>query len=237
VHRANSSSRATAHDPYPQAIIFDLDGTLIDSLPGIQCSAREALRTVRPDCELPDLRRYIGPPIGEMFQRVMGDLTPDDLRAVVAVFRRSYDSHGWKNTSLFPGINLVLHDLRRLGIRLFVASNKPSSVAERILEALDLRSCFSAVCCRDSRTPPYSSKSEAVGCLIDTHALNPGAVWMVGDGHDDYRAAQSNGLRFILAAYGYESGRADDPWRSQEHIASPADLLGIVRCAAPPGNR
>jgi phosphoglycolate phosphatase len=217
---------------YPQAIIFDLDGTLLDSLPGIQYSAQEALRALRPKHELPDLRRYVGPPIGEMFLSAIGDLTRDEIDVLVAEFRRTYDSGGWKKTSLFPGVDGLLPDLDGLGIRLFVASNKPSLAAGLILRALAIHSRFESVFCRDSRTPAYVSKSEAVGCLLHEHSLDPARAWMVGDGRDDYEAARCNGVRFVLADYGYESNRCREAGPSQGHIASPGDLLDLVQGTA-----
>jgi phosphoglycolate phosphatase len=223
---------ASAVDSSLQAVIFDLDGTLVDSLPGIQYSAGEAVRAVRPDFELPDLRSHIGPPLREMFQHLIFDLTNDELEALIAIFRRSYDSTGWTMTSLFSGVAHLLDDLCGLGIGLFVASNKASLAAGRILQALGLGSRFSAVFCRDSRTPAYASKSEAVGCLLRERELNPALVWLVGDGCDDYEAARSNGLRFIRADYGYGSSRCRDLAPSEACIASPGELMALIpfRC-------
>lgn len=224
-------------DSLPQAVILDLDGTLIESLPGIQFSAEEAVHALRPDFQLPDLRHHIGPSIGEVFQSVLHDPTREELDAMVANFRRSYDSVGWTMTTLFPGVGLLLDGLRALGVRLFVASNKPSLAAGRILRALKIESRFSVVVCRDSRTPPYASKSEAVGFLLREHGLDPDRVCMVGDGYDDYEAAHSNGAKFILAGYGYGSSRCRELAPLEARASSPGDLLALIQRSASSGNR
>ena len=70
----------------PQAILFDLDGTLVDSLPGITWAARAALAEVQPGSELPDLRPLLGPPIREIFLRVLPDALPAMLTALEREF-------------------------------------------------------------------------------------------------------------------------------------------------------
>lgn len=211
--------------PLPQAILFDLDGTLLDSLGGIQYSAQAAVNAVLPGRLLPDLRPFIGPPIGEVLLRAMPDLAPEVVQTLVAEFRKSYDSVGAMKTTLFPGVDEILHRASELGIRCFVASNKPMHITHRILQALTIHSQFTAIACKDSRLPPFASKAEMVACLVREFGLSPAATWLVGDCRDDYEAAHSNGVRFILAAYGYGTTHCDDLDGNCLTLQSPADLL------------
>lgn len=210
----------------PQAIFFDLDGTLLDSLAGIQYSAQAAVNTVLPGRVLPGLRPFIGPPIGEVLQRAMPDLAPEAVPALVAAFRQSYDADGAMKTTLFPGVGEILNRARELGIRCFVASNKPAHITHRILQALTIHSRFARIVCKDSRLPPFASKAEMVACLLREFGLSPGATWLVGDCRDDHEAAQSNGVRFILAAYGYGTGQCEGLDERCLTLQSPGDLLG-----------
>jgi phosphoglycolate phosphatase len=213
----------------PQAILFDLDGTLLDSLPGIQYSAQEALATIWPDRLLPDLRPFIGPPIGEILQRAVPGTTPAQIQQLVAAFRASYDSTGWLKTTLFPGSAELLAALCDSGIRCFVASNKPSPATVRILQGLGIHSRFSAILCRDSRDPAYASKAEIVGCLLREFGIAPESAWLVGDCHDDYEAAHCSGVRFILADYGYGSLRCAHLRVNGAYLGAPGDLLSLLQ--------
>lgn len=183
-------------------ILFDLDGTLVDSLPGIEYSARAAIAVVCPGAELPSLRAHIGPPIREVFRRAlrMDDAsTLDDLQAA---FRLSYDTEGWVRTQLYVGVDDVLSELARTGRRLMVLTNKPDHAAERILRHLSVRQRFERVVAPSLNAKP-APKREAAVRIAATAGLAPGTALLVGDSLDDAEAAAACGFAFGAVTYGY----------------------------------
>lgn len=108
-----------------ESIIFDLDGTLVNSLSGIEASARYAVEKCLPERKLPALRELIGPPIATMLAMLWPDLDQDRLKAVVTAFREHYDVQGCLLSELYPNVAETLDHLRHCGLRLFVLTNKP----------------------------------------------------------------------------------------------------------------
>ena len=106
-------------------VIFDLDGTLVDSRAGIEFSAQAALRPVCPDQAHATLHLHIGIPIRLIFSEILGDPAPFLLDLLERQFRLSYDSAGWKQSRAYPGTEKMLFDLTRSRIDCFVATNKP----------------------------------------------------------------------------------------------------------------
>ncbi len=186
-----------------QAVFFDLDGTLVDSLPGIEYSAGVAWRSVGLAGGCPPLRPFLGPPIREIFRRLLPDADAATLNALHAAFRVDYDSKGWMKTEVYPGVLDTLSGLVADGVRCFGVTNKPSLSAQRILTHCGLRPYFSAFLSPDSRTPSFSSKAEAVLSLMSDNGLEPAGVLLVGDTADDGLAAQTCGVRFVAFAGGY----------------------------------
>jgi len=117
-----------------KSIIFDLDGTLVDSYPGIEASARAAWEAVQPDSAFPSLRPFLGPPIREMFQRAKPELNEANLNLLVKAFREAYDGGGWKKTVPFAGVVETLTVLHKKRVPLFGVTNKPKLPTHLILE-------------------------------------------------------------------------------------------------------
>lgn len=188
-------------------VLFDLDGTLIDSSAGIEHSAREALAEVLPGVTLPALRPFIGPPVRTVFRlalrHVPGAADAATLALLEAAFRRGYDTTGWQLSTLYPGAISVVQGLTEIGIRCFVVTNKPKFSACSILDRLALSEHLAGTLCRDSRTPAFASKAAAVEQLVRDYQIRPQAAVFVGDSTDDADAARRNGMRFIAATYGY----------------------------------
>src|SRR6476646_2656615 len=135
-------------------VIFDLDGTLADSLPGIESAMRFALAACLPERTLPSMRNLIGPPISRMLGRLWPDLTDEQLANLVTAYRRSYDTEGWRLSNLCPGVPEPLAALNRQGVNLFVLTNKPFLASRRILEYTGVLSLFRDVVSPDSVEPP-----------------------------------------------------------------------------------
>src|SRR4051794_10201496 len=123
-------------------VLFDLDGTLIDSLPGIEASARAAVAAVLPERSLLSLRPYIGPPLPIMLRRVLGDLAEDVLARLVTAFRNHYDAAGWRTSVLFDGAREVLEQVVEGGAACYVVTNKRRGPALTILEHFGLLRFF-----------------------------------------------------------------------------------------------
>lgn len=184
-------------------IFFDLDGTLVDSFPGIEFSARTALAEIRPTCCAPDFRSHIGPPIREIFRRALGEESTEVLDALNAAFRRCYDGGAWMRTVAYPGVAETLTVLRRAGYRCHVLTNKPLLPTRRILQHLDLTPMFDEIIAPESRTPCFRSKVEAALFMRSHLGLTTGQGVVVGDSEDDHAAAETCGYKFIAVAYGY----------------------------------
>ncbi|MEP6810415.1 MAG: HAD hydrolase-like protein [Chthoniobacterales bacterium] len=187
-------------------VVFDLDGTLVDSLPGIETSLQWAVTHCLPGRTLSSIRDYIGPPLPTMLARFWPDLPEEELERAVATFREHYDAEGCRKSVLFPGVAQTLATLEAAGIQMFVLTNKRTRPTMKIVELTDIRRYFRAVISPDSVAPPFPTKAAGALALRDKYGLDAAGTLLVGDGTDDGEAAAAAGFRFVAAGYGY--GRA-----------------------------
>lgn len=172
-------------------LVFDLDGTLVDSLPGIAFSIDAALRAFGFPASQRELAPLIGPPVREILAAVSGAGNPEALDRLERAFRASYDVEGWRRTECLPGVPDMLWNLMTGGIELWVATNKPALPTGRILSELNLAGFFREVACRDSR---FASKGALLIDLLARHGMNRDECLMVGDTAEDGRAAEAAGI-------------------------------------------
>jgi phosphoglycolate phosphatase len=212
-----------------QDILFDLDGTLVDSLPGVEFAARAAWEAVQPGPPCPSMRRLMGPPIQEMFRRAVPGADASTLGALVRAFRATYDNSGWQKTVPFPGVSDALKELTTNGIRCFVVTNKPSVSTQRILDHCGLSPFFTEVASLDSRTPPFASKTDATQMLVAGYHIDRSQAVLMGDTIEDAHVAQVCGLRFVAfrGGYGWPDLTANLP---TPHVCDRfEDLLALLR--------
>jgi phosphoglycolate phosphatase len=207
-----------------QAILFDLDGTLVDSLPGITWAARAALAEVRPGSELPDLRAFVGPPIREIFRRVLDVKASDILDCLEATFRRRYNSEGWRRSVAYAEVPPTLATLHAANLRLGVVTNKPLTPTRSILKHLDLARFLEIVVTPDSISPACRNKTEALTVALSARALVPAQTLFVGDSRDDAAAAAACGVLFGAVTYGY----GDAAWQNVHACHLKLDSFGAL---------
>jgi len=191
--------------PRPNAVLFDFDGTLIDSATSVLAGLQHALASasIEPRCALDS--SIIGPPLRLTLAKLAGSDEPVLIDRLAAAFREHYDSDGYKHTAVYDGVPPMLQALNAAGIALYIVTNKRISATLRILDHLDWRNWFEAVYALDALQPPAPNKPALVATVLKTHALAPDKTWMVGDSEEDRRSAENNGLRFFGAHWGYGS--------------------------------
>jgi phosphoglycolate phosphatase len=183
--------------------IFDLDGTLIDSLPGIAWSVGEALALCGLRPLTADLKPLIGPPIRSILAAVTGLGDAPSLDRLERAFRASYDAEGWRKTTCYEGAPDMLRRLHAGGIDMWVVTNKPARIAVRILHELEIDDFFGCVASLDSRTPAYASKGEALADLVRRRHLSRAECLMVGDTLEDCHAAMAASVACAIVPHGY----------------------------------
>ncbi len=212
-------------------LIFDLDGTLIDSLPGIEGSLRAALTHLHPARSLAEgtLRPLVGPPLAKIVAALWPDLTEGEIAALVAAYRAHYLAEGCAGTPAFGGVADVLAGFRASGKQMFVLTNKPGAQTRLILGTLGWQDWFVEISCPDDPAHPFTSKEAGAVALRDRHALDPAASLLVGDAEDDARAAARAGFAFVAAGYGYGgAGHGISSGRGLASIGAFAELKGLV---------
>lgn len=187
----------------PSAVLLDLDGTLIDSHPGIQASCVAALRALGHEPEASfDIRASIGPPLEEIIQKLLQSFGDDRVEEGVVAYRQHYGESGFLGSVLYPGVADALTALRRAGSRLHLATSKREVFARRILEHLKLADLFEGI---------YGSipggardhKPELLAFIVATHGLDPSRCLMVGDRRYDVIGARAVGMRSLGVLWGY----------------------------------
>ena len=215
-----------------ESVLLDLDGTLIDSKPGIVGSHAAALRDLghEPDPAF-DLTFVIGPVLKDVMGDVLAHYGDDRVEQAIAAYRRHYAATGIFEVSLYDGIASLLPDLTGAGLRLFLATSKRTEFAARILDHLGLARHFTGI--YGSEPDGFRDhKPELIADILRRHDLRPNAAVMVGDRRYDIAGAHANGLRAVGVLWGY-GGRDELETAGADWLAAtPADLPGIVAPAA-----
>jgi phosphoglycolate phosphatase len=211
-----------------QSILFDMDGTLIDPSEGIFDSLRYALQQLEvpqpPDDMFPS---FVGPPLREIFSRLLDTKAVDALEHAVALYRRRYVSSGMFQCVVYEGVFDLLKHLTGCGCDLYVATIKPDPYARRILSHTGLAPFFRAIHGTDL-AGSLDEKDRLVKVVLDDHGLSPVESMMVGDRYMDVGAARANGLVSIGVTYGFGT-QAEMRDAGADHLAgSPGEIADIV---------
>lgn len=211
----------------PRLVLFDLDGTLIDSEIGITGSMTHALRAL--DVEPPPrevLRSWIGPPLHASFPQVLGD---DSARVDLAVqhYHERFDAIGWSEHVVYPGIVELLDELHARGDRLAVVTSKVVAQARRIVAHLPFGHRFEAVF---GPTPETRSSTKAmlVAEALRTLDGDPSKTAMIGDRRYDIEGARANAVRAVGVLWGF--GSSDELRKAGAHaiVTAPGELLAAL---------
>ena len=192
-----------------QTVLFDVDGTLIHSSPGILQTLRETFERMGVDCSGFDLQRYLGPPLRRTFAEHFRD--PEDVEKAVTLYRALYKERGQYACRLFPGVEEMLHRLHEAGLQLCTATSKPAEVARPILQHLGIDRWFTMIggAAMDSS---LDSKTAVMRHVLNQPAIAGHAALMVGDRRDDMEGARNCGIPAIGVLYGYGSRQELEPF-------------------------
>ncbi|SDO89165.1 phosphoglycolate phosphatase [Klenkia soli] len=180
--------------------LFDLDGTLVDSAPGIHASIRVAAAELGlPEPTADQLAAMVGPPLQDGFAAALG-VPEADVDRAVAAYRAHYTAGAMLDAPVYAGVPDLLVELRARGERLAVATSKPAEFARRILDHVGLLDAFDSVhgATLDGRV---RHKHQVVGLALAQHADGTGPV-LVGDRAQDVVGARAHGLPCVGAGWG-----------------------------------
>jgi phosphoglycolate phosphatase len=211
----------------PQLVIFDLDGTLTDSAPGIVASFRHALAAV--DAEVPDgdlADRLVGPPMHHTLATLgLGDRADE----AVAAYRADYTRRGWSMNRLYDGVTDLLGDLRAAGVRLAIATSKAEPTARRILEHFGIAGEFDVIA-GASPDGTRAAKADVLAHALEQLGPLPDRVVMVGDRAHDVDGAAAHGIATVVVGWGYGRSDFDAPLATPPvaHVATVAELREVL---------
>ena len=200
-------------------IIFDLDGTLLDTSLGICNSVRYAEEQLHLS-PMPDemLKKFIGPPPKDMYKKIYG-LSEERALEAAEKHRKYGREKGFLEVRAYPGIEALLDFLRSCKVRLAVATLKQQAVAEKVLQYTSMERFFDVIIGMNEQES--FTKAEIIrSCVLKTDAPN---VLMVGDTEYDYEGAKKAGVDFIGVTYGFGFKKNEKyPFRV---FKNPVDLM------------
>ncbi len=199
-------------------ILFDLDGTITDSYPGITAAVKyslEGLGIIEED--IGNLKRFVGPPLHETYEKYY-DVTGEDYHRALDLFHEYYRSKGIFECSVFDGVKELLKKLRSEGKRVYVATSKPEPEAVRVVEHFGLTKYFTFVGGSDGDLgSARDTKAKVIEYVLESNRLEKNRCIMIGDKSHDIIGAKTVGIASVGILYGYGDIR--------EFIESGADYI------------
>lgn len=184
-------------------VIFDFDGTIVDSAPAILATFQGVLDKHDLKSKIHLDNRLIGPPLAATIGKITGLEDPEEVSLLIEDFKKVYDDVGVAATKPYPAVVEQLKVLKEQGLRLHIATNKRMRPTMLILDQLGLSKHFDCIYAIDRVQPAYGTKSEMIAALMADANLEKLQSCYVGDRSEDAAAAEFNNLRFFLAAWGY----------------------------------
>lgn len=218
-------ARLRARQPQ-RALVFDLDGTLIDSAPSI-LAALEAAFAASGEKPMGALTAdLIGPPLRDTLRNLLSPDARASVDDLVAAFKIGYDSAGYRASQPYPGISEWLKELAAHQVPLYLATNKRWVPTALILEHLRWRPLFRAAHALDGPAEPQPGKGELLCWMLQRYDLTAENALYIGDRHEDQIAAAEAGMPFQAVAWGYghRASRSD-----QNHVPDLQTLRSVCR--------
>ena len=208
-------------------ILFDLDGTLIDSKRGIVKCIRYALdkKNIHYTDDLLD--KMIGPPFRVSMHDFLG-LEMPIIEQLISLYRGIYEVEGWKNCSLYEGVENMLKTLHGEGKRLAVATSKPIKFTNMIVDGFNLRQYFDFVGGASSDASREAKCDVIQACLDSLNVDDRSKVLMVWDRLYDIEGAHQCGVKCAAILYGYGNLEEFEEYKADYVLPMPNDVVQLV---------
>ena len=209
-----------------KALLFDLDGTLVDSVDDLTVAANIALKAAGyPPVSREDMGRFIGKGARVLIERVLTSKlgrAPSSTELEPMLTRYLAEMNGAKDcyTKLLPGVREALSRLKAAGIPMAVVTNKPSQAARSLLNRFELTDFFDCIIGADDVKTPKPDP-EMLQMAANIMRVNLKDCAMIGDSMNDALAAENAGIQALLVKTGYNEGIAIDLWVMQNKKSIP----------------
>ena len=220
-----------------RALLFDLDGTLVDTAPDISAAVDATLLLLeRPPLEAATVRSYIGRGVDTLLHRVLtgerdGNAAVDLHDRARDVFFREYGLHNGRTAQVYPGVREGLEHARRLGLAMACVTNKLQNFSDDLLAQVGLDGYFDFVIGGDA-LPQRKPDPEPLLHAATLLGIAPGACLMIGDSSNDAMAARAAGMPVVLVPYGYTEDQSIETIDCDAVVAS----IALVVAALDPAN-
>ena len=207
-------------------ILFDLDGTLTESAPGIINSVAYSLERLGiKDYDRKALHAFIGPPLTESYAKNFG-FSREKAEKAIELFRVYFAEKGIFENALYPGVTDMLHNLKAAGLTVGVATCKPEHFAKRITEHFGLTKYMDLL--SGASADESTDKPRVIENAIKKFALPRERTLMVGDRDCDITGAHQNGIKAAAVLYGYGSGEELAAARPDHTVKTVAELEKLL---------
>lgn len=192
-------------------IVFDLDGTLIDSASSILECFRLTLAAMNYPLGMLMDQSLVGPPLRETIKFLSNERDPLKLDRLVDEFKNQYDSGVCESAKPYPGIEQLLLNLKKSKKKIFIVTNKRHGPAKKIISHHGWSNLIDDIYTLDYPSVDLNKKSFVIRQLLSDYSLEAVKSCYVGDRIDDYDSARENNLRFIHATWGYGANDFSTP--------------------------
>lgn len=213
----------------PSCILFDLDGTLVDSANAICDAASAAFGELQVLVDAAEIRPHLGAPLEELFQTFVGSSDDTRFDLFVRHYIRLHDEHPEAIPDALPGVRETLDDMtNQWGVPFGVATTKPSDRAAQQLQAIGLAHYFHHIQGTDEGMRPKPSPDVILAALDKLGQAASKSVWMVGDTNRDIEAAHEAGLTAILISYSQQSVQERPTFGADHCITHMSQLISSI---------
>lgn len=212
----------------PTAVLFDLDGTLLDSIPDLsEACHRMMVELGRPPHDIEVIRTFVGKGMINLVRRCLaesGSAEAAEVDAAVEVFRRHYAVVNGECTVIYPGVVEALAAFEAAGVPMACVTNKPGAFTGPLLARTGIARFFSVTVSGDTLPDKKPHPAPLLHACAQL-AVPAAAAWMIGDSANDAEAARAAGIPVLLVTYGYSEGRPVDSIECDGLLSSLVDAL------------
>lgn len=209
-------------------ILFDLDGTLCESAPGIRYSLENTCKDLGYDgVDFSDYTKYIGPPLVNTFKNICK--FPEEIwDEAYKIYMKHYDERGIKMNKPYEGIEEVLKNLKENGFKLAVCSSKLEKNCIKVVDILGLTDYFDAIC-GSNQDSTRKDKKDLIPYAVKKLGGDLKSAVMIGDTYFDAKGAEISGVDFIACDFGYGDSEKMKEYPFIAAACNPYDILSSIK--------